>query len=185
MITPVHATGLTDQRGTRIRYRPDPLIFKDAGHDLASLQSRLGLLGTLASGLDLMLQRKNLRRREGLAGLLLEVAPETLRETMLTAHGVHEDVEVDLALAWDPNAKTERIRTFVNCSSIDDGGTAPQGLLDAIRAVTEERAGTEAKGVVALVHVMMLHPRFDGPTRNRALAAAPWWWDRIHEALSP
>jgi DNA gyrase/topoisomerase IV subunit B len=169
-------------------------------NSLADCQELHGIT-SLASGLDLMLQRKNLRRREGLAGLLLEVAPETLRETMLTAHGVHEDVEVDLALAWDPNAKTERIRTFVNYSSIDDGGTAPQGLLDAIRAVTEERAGTEAKGVVALVHVMMLHPRFDGPTRNhlvspearvavrevlgRALAAAPWWWDRIHEALSP
>jgi DNA gyrase/topoisomerase IV subunit B len=50
VITPVHATGLTDQRGTRIRYRPDPLIFKDAGHDLASLQPRLGLLGTLFLG---------------------------------------------------------------------------------------------------------------------------------------
>lgn len=54
-------------------------------------------------------------------------------------------------------------------------------------------------GLVAIVHVGLLHPKFGGPTRSRldskevhaavnkvvtrAINEAPWWWDKLHTAI--
>ena len=76
-------------------------------------------------------------------------------------------------------------------------------MIAAVRNVIKQKRASREKrvlsGLVAIVHVGLLHPRFGGPTKallemkeaevavqqvvTRAINEAPWWWDRLHEAI--
>ncbi len=200
IVEPLRLLGSTPGQGTRIRYLPDDVIFA-GGHDLEPIERRLRQLAGLCPGLALSFQGKSLQRPEGLSGWVRELAPDAVKETLLFASGTHDEVSVEAAFAWSPTGQEPRILSFVNCSETPRAGSHERGLLAAVSAVppNPEASKRLLEGFVAVVHVQMSGPKFEGPTKTRldampaqiavnevvksALLAAPWWWDRLHEAI--
>lgn len=123
---------------------------------------------------------------------------------MVSAIGSVNDVDVEVALGWRPRGKEPLIRAFANYAETEEPASSNrQGVIAAVRsAIKQKRASKEKRvlsGLVAIVHVGLLHPKFGGPTRarlemkevqvaveqvvTRAINQAPWWWDRLHEAI--
>lgn len=204
IVEPLHPIGETTQRGTVIRYLPDDEIFEvGALLDLDATEKHLTILARLCPKLDLRLQGRSLQQLDGMPGWIRELAPEVVRETVLFAAGTVQDVEVEVALAWRPGGSGPMIRSFVNYLRTVEAGSHEKGLLTALEELIGQKRAARKKvvlsGLVAIVHVGMLHPRFGGPTRSRlefeaarlavhevvtrALNEAPWWWDRLHEKI--
>ena len=200
VLQPLVRGGPTERHGTRIRYRPDERVFEDASHDVTGLEQRFKELGSLLPRLDLRFQGRSMRRPDGLSGWLAEIAPDTLTETRISVVGSRGGVDVEVALGWAP-AGARRLRSFVNFGSTIQGGSHVEGLVDAIRgAAPTRRIATQVLTHLAgLVHVRLLHPRFQGPIRaqldvetarlavvgvvGEQLKSMPWWWDRVLEAM--
>ena len=201
VVEPLTEVGRTHLRGTVIRYRPDSQIFSsEAVYDLPTIRSRLVQLAGLCPKLELSFQGASLHRPKGLTGWVRELAPDVVKETELFATGVVDDVRVEAALAWSPSGKAPRILSFANCSETSQAGSHADGLKSAVRSVPPKESKKQVvNGLVAVVHVYLLHPKFKGPTRaelhvdaarvavrevvKRAIKDAPWWWDRVHEAI--
>lgn len=188
--------------GTRVRYRVDPTLFESPALDLAALRTRLLEVAAFCPRLDLRLQGESLARPAGLSGWVRELAPDCVTESLLAVRGTHDEIDVDVALAWSPSLSERRIRSFVNFAETPESGSHASGLVDAIGAATPDRLSAKrvTQGLVAALNVGLLHPRFGGPTRARlisdparlavkavvgqALAKAPWWWDSIERFMS-
>lgn len=202
LVEPLVRVGETTKRGTRIRYRVDDEIFDTVHLDLPAIEARLAALARLLGTLELRFRGASLQRPGGLAAWLRELVPDALPQTMLSGTGIHADVGVDFALAWKPGAKTPWVRSFVNYSETLDGGSHVQGLRQAIARTGPSRPLRllVSRGLVGLVHVTLLHPRFQGPTRARlhvkeaqtavgrvvreALTKNPTFWDWLLENVS-
>lgn len=200
-VEPMRAVAQTARQGTRIRSFPDADIFGDARLELRGLERRLTELAWLCPRLDLRLQGKSLRREAGLAGWVRALSRSAVPASSLEGSGESDNVGVEFALAWKPRGKGPAFRSFVNFGETEQAGTHVRGLLDAVRstAPSAEAAKHALDGLVGVVHVTLLHPRFQGPTRaaleteaaragvaeiaRRTLAAAPWWWDRLLELM--
>lgn len=205
VVEPLRSLGATSERGTVIRFLPDAQIFPaEVRFELDALDRQLSTLAWLCPKLDILLQGRSLQRAEGLPGWVRALAPEVVQETMLSAIGTVNDVNVEVAFAWRPRSKEPLIRAFANYLETEEPMSSNrQGVISAVRsAIKQKRASREKKvlsGLVAVVHVGLLHPRFGGPTRarlemkeaqvavhqvvTRAINEAPWWWDRLHEAI--
>ncbi len=131
---------------------------------------------------------------------LHELAPEAVKGTVLHGTGVEHDIEVDVTFAWQPRATAPLIRAFVNEVEATEPGGPHKGLISAIELmVGQKRASMKKKalcGLVAVVHVRVPHPRYDGArleddatrlaVRNvvtRTINEAPGWWSSLHEAM--
>lgn len=189
-------------RGTRVRYRADPTVFETAQLDLAALRVRLTELAALCPRLDLRFQGESLRQPEGLAGWVRAITPDAVVESLLAVRGTHDGIEVDVAFAWSATLKERRLRSFVNFAETPLAGSHASGLVEAIKAAAPDRSSAKrvADGLVAVLNVGLLDPRFGGPTRAalisdparlavkavvaQALARAPWWWDSIERFRS-
>lgn len=204
VVEPLRSAGPTTARGTLIRYLADDEIFEgDARLDAKEVELRLRELARLCPQLELFLQAQSLKSPAGLPGWVLELAPDVVKETALSAVGRVDDVDVEVALAWSPSGAAPQVRSYVNYYRTQQAGSHEQGLISAVRhAVPRASQGIQDKvlaGLVAVVHVGLLDPRFKGPTRaalevdaarvavhdivSRAISNAPWWWDRLHETL--
>lgn len=205
LVQAVQRQGETAERGTVIRLQPDDEIFHEGARlELEVLETALEKLAWLSPRLDLRLQGRSLQRREGLPGWVRHLAPEVVKETVLSAIGSVNDVDVEVALGWRPRGKEPLIRAFANYAETEEPASSNrQGVIAAVRdAIKQKRAAREKRvlsGLVAIVHVGLLHPKFGGPTRarlemreaqvaveqvvTRAINQAPWWWDRLHEAI--
>jgi DNA gyrase B/Histidine kinase-, DNA gyrase B-, and HSP90-like ATPase len=164
VVEPVTTLGPSTARGTRIRYLADSQLF-NAGVTLdhGRLEWRLTQLARLAPQVKFFFQGRPFQRGEGLSGLVRTLATDLVQETMLSAHGTIEGVDVDVAFGWSPTASL-RVESFVNYLETPESGTHADGLMDAIREATPTRMdGTRAlAGLVAVVHVGLLDPRFGG-----------------------
>lgn len=126
--------------------------------------------------------------------------PEAVKSTVLHGTGIDQDIEVDVTFGWQPRATAPLIRAVVNDVEATEPGGPHKGLISAIELmVGQKRASMKKKalsGLVAVVHVRIPHPRFDGArleddaarlaVRNvvtRTINAAPGWWSSLHEAM--
>lgn len=203
VVEPLARVGETASRGTAIHYQPDELIFDtDARLDLREVERRLTEIAWLCPKLDVIFQGRSLQRPEGLPGWVRKLAPDAIAETALSAIGTLEDVDVEVAFAWSRSRTSRLLRSFVNHEETT-GGSHEVGLLAAIESAALQRRRPKEEvltGLVAVVHVGMKYPQLDGrpgqrtleedeasravsEVVTRAIAAAPWWWDRLAECL--
>lgn len=203
LVEPLTRVGETTKHGTRIRYLADDGIFDTVHLDVRAVKKRLTELAWLCPKLDLRFQRRSLKKPGGLAAWLPKLVRKAVPQTVLSGSGTHADVGVDFALAWKPGAKKPWVRSFVNYGETAQGGSHVKGLAEAIArsAPTPELASTISRGLVGVVHVTLLDPRFHGPTKallhvdeaqaaveqvvREALAKNPAFWDWLLENASP
>lgn len=158
-------------RGTRVRFAPDPTIFGNIAFDRASVRARAQEIAWWLPELTVTWQGEEL---PGLGGSAAWIRHLTGREPLVATRRPMNDVLVDVALGYVDDERRD-LRSWVNLQRTREG-THELGVVDALVAIARDE-GSRAprrtlekalcRGLVARVHVWMLGPEFDSPTRTQ------------------
>jgi DNA gyrase subunit B len=171
VVEPIRSVPTTERSGTRVRFRPDPVIFKHPRvprgelarqlEDLSFLAPRFTLSWTIA-GDD--------AAAGGLAARVALGVPCDLRDvaawsgTYATAAG---PIDVEVALAWRDANREHAIESFVNLTRTRSHGSHVDGLLEGVRAFFGGRKEHRLAGLVAAVSVVLDDVKYGQPDRSR------------------
>lgn len=183
-------------RGTTIRFRPDPTIFGEARLALDNVGARLRDLAAMLPRVAITLQGAPLGASEGISAIVRSMhhfAPETL----LSGSEATRDLAIDFAIAWSSELGAPKVRSFVNLLEEPRGGSHVDGIWLGIAAAAPSFALKVAsrRSLVVAVHARVEGTSVNAPLASdeardsvsraveRALRAAPWWWDRVGELM--
>jgi DNA gyrase subunit B len=186
--TRLENTGVTDRRGTRITFKPDPQIFETTAFSFDTLSQRLRELSFLNRGIVISLvdERDNRKHRFQYEGGIVSFVQhmnrnkETLPPEPVVVAGVRDDVAVDIALQWN-DGYAENIHSYVNNINTHDGGTHLAGFRSGLTrslngyAVAagllregESFEGEDTReGLTAVISVKVPNPQFEGQTKGK------------------
>ncbi|HVD77806.1 MAG TPA: DNA topoisomerase (ATP-hydrolyzing) subunit B, partial [Vicinamibacteria bacterium] len=186
---PLENVGVTDKRGTKIRFKPDAEIFETTSFSFDTLSQRLRELSFLNRGILIVLEderdgKKNRFQYEGGIASFVEHLnrnKETLHPRPILIEGVREGVQVEIALQWN-DGYAENIYSFANNINTHDGGTHLVGFKSALtrslnnyatssglgKDMAEPLQGEDAReGLCAVISVKVPNPQFEGQTKGK------------------
>jgi DNA gyrase subunit B len=186
---PLENTGVTDKRGTKIRFKPDGTIFETTAFSFDTLSQRLRELSFLNRGILIVLEderdgKKNRFQYEGGIASFVEHLnrnKETLHPRPILIEGVRDGVQVEIALQWN-DGYAENIYSFANNINTHDGGTHLVGFKSALtrslnnyatssglgKDMGEPLQGEDAReGLCAVISVKVPNPQFEGQTKGK------------------
>jgi DNA gyrase subunit B len=186
---PLENTGVTDKRGTKIRFKPDGTIFEVTAFSFDTLSQRLRELSFLNRGILIVLEderdgKKNRFQYEGGIASFVEHLnrnKQTLHPRPILIEGVREGVQVEIALQWN-DGYAENIYSFANNINTHDGGTHLVGFKSALtrslntyatssgvgKDMGEPLQGEDAReGLCAVISVKVPNPQFEGQTKGK------------------
>jgi DNA gyrase subunit B len=186
---PLENTGVTDKRGTKIRFKPDGTIFETTAFSFDTLSQRLRELSFLNRGILIVLEderdgKKNRFQYEGGIASFVEHLnrnKETLHPRPILIEGTREGVQVEIALQWN-DGYAENIYSFANNINTHDGGTHMVGFKSALtrslnnyatssglgKDMAEPLQGEDAReGLCAVISVKVPNPQFEGQTKGK------------------
>jgi DNA gyrase subunit B len=150
-ITEFKQTGVTDRRGTKISFHPDPEIFKitrDLSYD--QLHQKLREIAYLLPGLEIAFRDERADKQHefkfegGIATYVADLnANKTAVSDVIAISGEHEGVTVEIAMQWN-DGYSELVTCFSNTIKNRDGGTHLTGFRQALTRTINGFA-TEAK----------------------------------------
>ncbi|WP_163535045.1 DNA topoisomerase (ATP-hydrolyzing) subunit B [Helicobacter suis] len=180
-------TGTTKQRGTCIEFFPDESIMEVVVFDPAILKKRFKEMAYLNHNVTITFcdQPNNIEEvyhyEEGLKQFILDTNKAPLLSDVITFSGQAEDMEVEVALAYN-EGYSEQMFSFVNNIRTPEGGTHEagfrMGLSRAILNYIQQNASAREKeagviqedikeGLVAVVSTKILEPQFEGQTKAK------------------
>src|SRR5881296_20331 len=186
---PLENVGVTDKRGTKIRFKPDAQIFETTSFSFDTLSQRLRELSFLNRGILIVLEderdgKKNRFQYEGGIPSFVEHLnrnKETMHPRPILIEGVREGVQVEIALQWN-DGYAENIYSFANNINTHDGGTHLVGFKSALtrslnnyatssglgKDMAEPLQGEDAReGLCAVISVKVPNPQFEGQTKGK------------------
>jgi DNA gyrase subunit B/topoisomerase-4 subunit B len=178
--------------GTTIYFRPDAHIFETIEFDAEWIREQLDVKTYLNGQLKIVFRdevhkcRYELQHEGGIAEFLQHLLHQQ------SVKAIHPDAfvlrqeelvggaRVEVALQWT-EAPREQINSYVNGIPTRDGGTHEQGLKDAIRSAVRSYMETHEllpknieltaedirEGMMAVISVFMVHPQFQGQTKEK------------------
>lgn len=175
---PVRDLGPADRTGTRITFVPDFTILENTAWNRSAIKRRLREIAAAQPRLTAILDHSAVRYPGGMVDHVRYLARNRrLLAAPLGISGVRDDVAIEVALAWT-DAPRGDVRGFVGMSRARRG-THVRGLADGLRgafaALDPARFATVYPaafaevidpGLIAVVNVMLAHPRFGSPTRD-------------------
>jgi DNA gyrase subunit B len=186
---PVRETGVTEQRGTRITFKPDSLVFETTDFSFDVLSQRLRELAFLNRGVRItIVDERDQKSHEflyegGIKSFVehLNRAKTPIHEDVIYLQGIREGVEVEIAMQWN-SSYAETVYAFANNINTIEGGTHLIGLRSALtRTVNaygvnngllkdkdEALQGEDIReGLCAVVSVKVPEPQFEGQTKTK------------------
>ena len=187
---PLTVEGPSERRGTRIRFQPDPEIFKETiRFSFDYLAKRLRELAFLNPGVRIVIEdRRDDRTHDfkydgGIRSFVehLSTNKQPLHEEPIYMNGSREGCEVELAMMWNTSYK-ELIYSFANNINTREGGTHISGfkaaLTSCINAYAQRNNLLKAKdasitgddcreGLTAVISVKLTEPQFEGQTKTK------------------
>jgi DNA gyrase subunit B len=184
---PLARLGATHSRGTKLTFKPDPLIFPSTDFSFEILSRRLRELAFLNRGLNITIEDQRTGRRHDFhypGGIVSFV--EYLNSTKTPIHpdailveGEREGVTTEVALQWN-EGYTETVYTFANNINTGEGGTHLSGFKAALTRTINSYAqaigllknealeGEDAReGLTAVIAVKVPEPQFEGQTKTK------------------
>ncbi len=181
-------TGTTEQRGTKITFKPDPLIFEVREFNFDILSQRLRELAFLNQGVQISIQdeRDQKSHQFHYKGGIVEFV-EHLNKTKTPLHdvvyveGEREGVEMQLAMQWN-EGYSENIYPFANNINTIEGGTHLIGFKSALTRTINNYANSAGllkkdeealqgddtrEGLTAVIAVKVPEPQFEGQTKTK------------------
>ena len=181
-------TGVTDRRGTKVTFKPDPQIFETTTFSFDTLSQRLRELSFLNRGILITLEdeRDNKKHRfqyeGGISSFVehLNRNKETLPAKPVDMSGEREGVTVEVAMQWN-DGYAENIHCYANNINTHDGGTHLAGFRGALTrslngygvsaGLLKEGDSFEGEdtreGLTAVISVKVPNPQFEGQTKGK------------------
>lgn len=195
MTTPLAKGEKTTERGTRVRFWPDPEVMEVLEFDHGILTKRLRELAFLNRGINIYFRDERSAEHEeahfnyegGLASFVeyLNESKEPLFKTPISFQGMRQGddgpVEFEVAMQWN-GTFTESIHSYVNNISTKFGGTHLTGFSTALTRVLNNYIKANSvfrndkvsitgedlrEGLTAVVSVKVPNPQFEGQTKQR------------------
>lgn len=189
---PVEKLGATDKTGTKVTWRPDPLIFKgeeEMTHNFATLANRFRELAFLNAGLHISMtdertgKKQDFQYSTGLQEFIsfMNESKKPLHPQVVHFHGQKDDVDVEIAFQWN-DSYSESIYSYCNNINTHEGGTHLVGFRGALtrtanayateknllKDMKENLEGEDIReGLAAVVSVKVREPQFEGQTKTK------------------
>ena len=192
---PVKKVGTTENRGTRVTFRPDETIFDVLEYSYETLANRVRELSFLNKGITINLTDErekdedgNFRSEvfhsdEGLVEFVrfLDDNREPLIEEVISMEGEKNGVPVEVAMMYN-SSFSENIYSYVNNINTHEGGTHlsgfRRGLTNTLKKYAEESgmlsklkfdiSGDDFReGLTAVVSIKVAEPQFEGQTKTK------------------
>ena len=179
------------ERGTRIRFKPDPQIFTELRYDYPTLANRLRELSYLNKGVTIVLkdEREGEQKTEtfhakgGLKEMVqfLNGSKKPVHAEVLYVDTEKDDMGIELALQYN-EGYNENVFTFVNNINTHEGGTHLTGLKAALTRRINDYAskggflkkadftlsGEDVReGLTAVLSIKVREPQFEGQTKTK------------------
>ncbi len=188
-VTPLQTIGTTKRRGTRVTFRPDPLIFKDINFSFEILLNRLRELAFLNKGVRITIEdeRKNRRQQFYYEGGIISFV-QHLNENRNVVHpdvihlvGTRDGIAVEIALQYN-DTYSEKIFSFANNINTREGGSHLSGFKAGLtrtinqyatgdtipKNLKEKLDGDDVReGLAAVISVKLGKPQFEGQTKTK------------------
>ncbi len=187
--TSLEVMGKTKRTGTKVRFRPDPDIFKDINFSFDIISQRLRELAFLNKGLKVLLEDERTDKRKEYyykGGIVSFVEYLNKGRTPVNKKPIHMEAEknnVSMEVAVQYNDTfAERIFSFANNIRTREGGAHVIGFKSALTrtinyyAATsnlpknlQERIGGDdvREGLTAVISIKLRNPQFEGQTKTK------------------
>ncbi len=198
-VTEFKQTGVTDRRGTKITFHPDPDIFKNIlEFSFEQLAQKLRELSYLNSGLEIVIRDERNDKTQtfkfegGIATYVADLnANKTLVSEVVYFTGSHEITgpddacQVDVALQWN-DGYSELVTCFTNTIKNRDGGTHLTGFRQALtrtinayandnKLLKDAKGGLSGEdlreGLTAVVSVKVGDPKYSNQAKDKLVSS--------------
>jgi DNA gyrase subunit B len=186
-------TGVTDRRGTKITFHPDPDIFKNVlEFSFDQLAQKLRELAYLNSGLEIVIKDERTDKVatfkfEG--GITTYVADLNANKTVVSDPigftGEHEGISVEVAMQWN-DGYSELVTCFTNTIKNRDGGTHLTGFRKALtrtinnyaneyKLLKDAKGGLSGEdlreGLTAVISVKVGDPKYSNQAKDKLVSS--------------
>jgi DNA gyrase subunit B len=191
--TELKSTGVTDRRGTKITFHPDPEIFKNVVEfSYDQLAQKLRELAYLNSGLTIAIRDERTDRHQEFkfeGGIKTYVVDLNQNKSpvgdVIAFAGDHEGISVDIALQWN-ESYSELVTCFTNTIKNRDGGTHLTAFRQAVTRTinayaTEYKLLKDAKGslsgedlregLTAVVSIKCPDPKYSNQAKDKLVSS--------------
>ncbi len=178
--------GSANRTGTKVTFKPDPEIFKEAKFNYDTLEARLRELAFLNKGLSIRLTDERTNKDEtfhyagGVAEFVefLNKSEETIHKPLYVEKTV-DDVYVEVSMQYTTSDQ-EQVRCYANNAYNPSGGTHLSGFRGAITRSLNHYGQKEnllknvnpigedfREGLTAIISVQIPEPQFESQTKVR------------------
>lgn len=192
----VKVIGETEDRGTKVTFRPDSDIFKQTiEYNYDTLASRLRELAYLNKGITIKLTDKRetdkegefvsevFHSEEGLKEFIrfLDGNREPIISNVIAMEGEKGDIPVEVAMIYN-NSFNENLHSYVNNINTHEGGTHLSGFRAGLTRTLKKYADASGmldklkfeiagddfrEGLTAIISVKVQEPQFEGQTKTK------------------
>jgi DNA gyrase subunit B len=187
--------GDADRSGTRVRFHPDPEIFKLTEFSFEQLSQRFRELSYLNKGLliEVRDEREDEEREQSFkyeGGIASFIEDLVAKKTPINSEVIHfaderESISVEVAMQWT-DSYTEQITCFTNTIKNPDGGTHLTGFRQALtRTINTFAANNKLnkdlkrplggddlrEGLCAVLSVKLPDPKFSSQTKEKLVSS--------------
>jgi DNA gyrase subunit B len=185
----VSEIGVTNLRGTKVSFKPDPLIFEVSDINFDTLSQRLRELAFLNAGLRITItDERSSKSHEfefdgGIVSFVqyINKAKQALHEPPVFFKAEKDEVQLEIAMQWN-DGYDERIFSFANNINTVEGGSHMSGFKSALTRTLNSYAeknelwkdfkeapnGEDAReGLAAVISVKLPNPQFEGQTKTK------------------
>ena len=190
--SPLQEIGPSANRGTRIHYRPDPIVFgTNLVYAYAIVAARLRELAFLNSGVRITLsdereegKSETFYNTDGLAGFVryLNQGKEPLHPVIHLSGETPEGIEVEVAMQYN-DGYDEQCLCFANNIRNRDGGSHLEGFKSALTRELNVYAKANGllkgdrnpggddlrEGLCSIVSVKLMEPKFSNQTKDKLI----------------
>src|SRR6266446_6400121 len=182
-------TGTTKRRGTKVTFKPDPLVFETTAFSFDILAQRLRELAFLNGGVVITLDDERDAKSHkfhyegGIASFVthLNKNKAAVNEKPIYMRGDKDGIDSEIALQWN-DGYVETIYSFANNINTHEGGTHLSGFRSALtrtinsyaaknnlaKDLKESITGEDIReGLTGVISVKIPRPQFEGQTKTK------------------
>jgi DNA gyrase subunit B len=186
-------TGVTDRRGTKVTFHPDPTIFKNIlEFSFDQLAQKLRELAYLNSGLQIVVHDERTDRKQeflfegGIATYVADLnSNKTAISDVISFTGEHEGAQIEIAMQWN-DGYSELITCFTNTIRNRDGGTHLTGFRQAMtrtinayananKLLKDTKGGLSGEdlreGLTAIISVKVSDPKYSNQAKDKLVSS--------------